>query len=427
MFKSIYLLFATLFKKAYNYIYNFISPKASTNKRCTSPAFKDKGFSVIFPEGLPLPDHEKDLLNAIISEASHAKYTYNTWDKHRERNRTNFAQWSKNLNLDNNGFPTRNNSPENKDAFGDSAELQAYQQNVTVYYDGREITPDQVHEIQLIKSGQAKRMDDKKFRELESLASFQIARGQVRQFRDMSQQDYKIDCGVERTLYYVNTPKLNPNPNTADVEYFCVTGTVTKKTRGDKDWKPTGVLRPDRLEQLSEKYEKIISLAVTIAGKNNEAFSMVTPNAFLAGLDKANKEKAQSIFLSAVWKVAIKYWIGKGCRGLFISAPLNLCKQYHNLFHAMKSAFRYPVILNITQDSHALPCAIKTLNNLDFRVAEAVMGEPMGKVGNGWKGRHAAKAFEENLCRQAPMTVSVFSGYYNRKLNNKQEYVKIMR
>lgn len=363
-----------------------------------------KGITAFFPNDFS--KEQADMISAVVAEAGRPEYLYaqrrDTRQYLRKQCRALFG-----------GESIGNPSAESDyiKYLKTNTAVQGRQAEVAIYYDGSHISPDLVMEIQRAKRGE--RIKDA--HALESLASYQIARGAVHQWYDMNKESKDCDIRGEdfiRTLYYVNTPKLNDSAKKSkDYQSFCNDKRLTKEGE----------------EGLLIKYKQILAQAITVAAENGEAFSMVTPGAFLYGLTPEHQSLAKSIFLDAVVAVATDPSVSStNFKGLSVNPPV--VKKGDPLAGYLESKLKdaklcFPVIVNY-QDSSALSRAAQHLK-VDFRCAESVMGEALGCVGNGGLGDRANKAFEENLFRQAPELVGVFSPKFNQALQGKDRLVKV--
>ncbi len=278
---------------------------------------------------------------------------------------------------------------------------------VKLYYDESNCTQEQAKQIQQCKAGMRLPRDVDKHR-LESLASHAVVRGTVLQRYDMSLPPdlCKLDQPRERRFYYLNMPKLGKG--SFDLDYYC------KRDHGQY------ILREDMHNALKFKFKSILSLAIKVAADNGEGFNVVTPNAFFYDLRRDQQTEAKKLFLNAVIEVAqeIDVTLITGFKGLFLN---NWLKGAATTLHGAAAVFKIPVIFMGDKDASSAQ-RIAQEKDFGWGVAESLMGEALGAVGNGAMGSGAKQAKEENDTRQCPDMIRVFGPGWNQSLLNKCSY-----
>lgn len=288
--------------------------------------------------------------------------------------------------------------PDTAGVLVDGKAIRVQQEQIDYIYDESKITLKQVYHIQLLKAGHANAIvvpDGKTLegyeRELESLGSYVVVRGRVWQSHEYNGNI----CNKlhERVLYYANFPKLAGQSK--DLAYFC----------------SDGHLREDRIPELKEKFKAVIRLQARMAAKFGEALDIVTPNAFFYGLEQHSEQpKAKSLFADAVIEFAMEEPI-PGFKGLFVHGDLS--------YIIMQRSIEFKTKVAINNGNAASPGRISNEDALGLTVAESIMGEACGPVGNGALGNRGDRAKEENDARVLSLMQLVFGPQFNSTLLDK--------
>lgn len=259
----------------------------------------------------------------------------------------------------------------------DVDDIKARQENVKVYYDPKKISPEEIAQILRIKetgqkpAGMTQDAADK----LASKASGMVIRAETKQYCLLDETASVLPTPRARVSYFTCFPNLGGAPNSADMAAFVKTFLFS----GIKE------------QALKEKFKAIFRLNQKVAALNHEGFDVVTPNAFLMGLNAAQKQTVQRIFAQALVEVACEP-PPEGFVGFFVH-------ENHELFTTAlsleESRLKTPVMVGFGTDASAPQLAAQTIGS-DIRVAEAVMGHPLHAIGNGALGDWAAWAKEEN-------------------------------
>lgn len=297
------------------------------------------------------------------------------------------------------------------------ADIKEQQEAVQIWYDSSKLTEQEVKDIQHLKAGLAinaplGKTQKQYMLELEEKASYLAVRGEVKQLYTMRKArnigDLVLQQPRSRIIYYTNFPKLQGHESLD----------VLKFVRRDN-----GQLQ--KYQKLKEKFKAVIKLQVIVANANNEGLDVVTPNAFFYALKDSNElAKAKVLFAQAVREVAEETDPDKypDFKGLFVHDTLgmkeimrgdvpqgmekvilgneNKAGTTRALQDWAQRKLRTPLKINVivhNQDASSPQLAGSKSN---FRVAEALMGEAIGAVGNGALGSRAEQAKEENDTRQ---------------------------
>ena len=154
------------------------------------------------------------------------------------------------------------------------------------------------------------------------------------------------------------------------------------------------------------------NLQLYVSAKNNEGCFFLEPGAFLDGLSRVEKEKAQKKWLEGVFDAITEFekrpdGLGKNLGRVFVQSsflPKDIDRHERKINH-----------LHV-YFSNRLDCA-KTHANLGggLSVAQPVMGHATHAIGNGALSDGANKAAEENLYRQMAGLMAVVMGPQNNE------------
>ncbi len=297
-------------------------------------------------------------------------------------------------------------------------DLKKRQESVQIFYDSNNITPQEVHDIQLIKAGLEIKAPDGKSLESYKAHLNQVARYVVIRGKCMQYHEYDGTLCAEpreRIEYYGCFPNMEFTHN-PDYVKFCNEDYTLKE--------PTDVLK--------NVSKAVIRLHTYIGNENKEAWDIVTPNAFfsaLEGYDKATntirkgsaQDKAKHLFAQALIEVAQE---GKRPNFPGIFAHNDPSPEMHNTIEAARSSLKFPAEIN-PGDASAPIRAAKELN-CEFKVAECIMSNPKGAAGHAALRNGANKAKEENDARVMGGEVQlIFGPQFNAALLNMDRYVGV--
>lgn len=271
------------------------------------------------------------------------------------------------------------------------ADVVAAREKVQLYFMQDKITAQQVEQIQQAKINGATVADHKK---LEQLASYMLVVGEAQQYNEVDGSVIPASDlpNRKRVLYYGAFPKLTGN--SLDCKMFVSNGHALKN-----------------VEELKEKFKDIIKMYCFVAAQRGEGLDIVTPDAFFRGLSMFNEQdKAKAVFIDAAIEVMQDINHNEkfdGFKGLFLHEEglPKISRLYSN-----------------TGDASS-PNRVALEQKLGFRVAECIMGEPLGKVGNGAIFSRANKAKEENDTRESCGTIQAV--FNSPRLLDMANYTKI--
>ena len=209
--------------------------------------------------------------------------------------------------------------------------------------------------------------------------------------------DPKTDARAQNRPFYFNyTPQLTKGA--PDFQYFTYNNTDSLDRKKE--------------EMLKEKYQSMANLQLYVSAKNNEGCFFLEPGAFLDGLSRVEKEKAQKKWLEGVFDAITEFekrpdGLGKNLGRVFVQSSF-LPKDIDRHEPKIKHLHVY--------FSNRLDCA-KTHANLGggLSVAQPVMGHATHAIGNGALSDGANKAAEENLYRQMAGLMAVVMGPQNNE------------
>lgn len=281
--------------------------------------------------------------------------------------------------------------------------------------------------IMLLKEGRSQKVraelsvgnpgfDFEKYKEiLEKISPFLLYRFKSKQTFHMDKDgiDFAKDRESQiRPFYYNHLPNLQ-----TDKPFW---GYFTDRARPIKldDGKevPQAVLTPQGELRLIEIYKSAVNLQLRCAAENNEGCFLMEPNAFLYGLEESNRAVAKDIFLQAAVEAIRDFKNGKTDDEIKKLGPIFLQSK------AAKRRAEKGEEIDLSQIHQSIELHIVEGMDASYphraglKVAQQVMGDALGPVGNGALGKRADNGAEENLCRQMPMMLCVMAPQNNPQL-----------
>lgn len=282
-----------------------------------------------------------------------------------------------------------------------AADVKQRQKDVTVYFDSTKITAQEVHKVQQLKAGETVNLQPSVIKDLESKASYVVIRAETKQYCTMDAQATVLAKPIARVSYHSCFPNLESKQSKDYVEF------ADSQGRLKNDGTP-----------LKEKFKDILRLNRDVAAHHQEGFDVVTPNAFLYGLERdVEQPKAKQLFAQAVFEVAQED-CPVGFLGFFVHEQNDIFQDQVDHYDDIKT----PIMVGQGADASAPTRACAALNN-GCVVAEAVMAHPLHPAGNGAIGARADQAKEENDDRVMLGDIEwMFSPKLNPKLLNTATY-----
>lgn len=287
-------------------------------------------------------------------------------------------------------------------------DIKSRQAEVTVYYDKAKITPQEINDILLIKSGKGNFTDAQK-KDLESKASYYVMRAKIKQYYAVNEKGmpFVLNQPIMRVLYFTCFPNLL-SKQSQDFENFA---------------NPNGTLKDP--EALKIKLKTILRLNQMVAAEHKEGFFVLTPNMFFSGLQKPEQKIAKQIFAQAIVEVAAEDRLGQNSfLGFFVNDD-NQKSLYGKITEQYWTVLKAQFIIGINLDASA-PQRAAQAEGISDCIAEPIMGHPLHPAGNfALSGFHGQPKEEIDYLLTAGEPTLMFNQTYNPKLQEQNSYVAL--